>query len=266
MNLIDAVNQVLSSQDVGPVEDDIQLLGLPGRLIGADIAALQTDLTTHAAALSDKIGRGVHPAVAFLDLMGLTESSDEGGIDEFCILKKTPFRDLLQAAVHDRLTGLFSRNILESRLHQEFQRAKRYKLPLSLLFVDIDDFKSINDTYGHSEGDRVLSFIGSFILEHLREVDFPVRYGGEEFVITLPHTDGETALTLANRLHDSLGEAEKKAQMLSPITISIGVGTVVDGMDSEVKLLDAADRAVYLAKQKKDTVWPHLNAEDPPKK
>ena len=265
MNLIDAVNQVLSSQDAATVEDEIQLLGLPGRLIGTDIAALQEDLSAHAATLSKRVGRTIHPAVAFLDLMGLTEAEGDG-IDEFCILKKASFRDLLQAAVHDKLTGLFSRNILESRLHQEFQRAQRYSLPLSLLFIDIDDFKSINDTHGHSEGDRVLSFIGRFILDHLREVDFPVRYGGEEFVVTLPHTDGETALNLAHRLHDGVTEAERKAKMLGTVTISIGVGTLTDDIDSVEKLLDSADQAVYLAKQKKDMVWPHINAENPGEK
>lgn len=226
-----------------------------------DLAELQSSLEAHTRMLSEQMGRDVHPAVAFLDLLGAENPND---IEDFVILKETSFTDLLQAAVHGQMTVLFSRNILESRLRQEFQRARRYKLPLSVLFIDVDDFKSINDTFGHSEGDRVFSFIGRFILDHLREVDCPVRYGGEEFVVTLPHTEGEVALALANRLHDSITEAERKAQLRSPVTISIGVGTLTSEMDSEEKLLDAADRAVYLAKGKKDMVWPQLNGLEAP--
>ncbi len=146
MNFIDAVNQVLSGQDAANPEDYVQLLGLPGRLIGTDIAVLQDDLAAHGNTMAEQICRPVHPAVAFLDFLGLDT------VEDFCILKKTSFQNLLQAAVYDRLTGLFSRNTMESRLHQEFQRARRYSLPLSLLFIDCDDFKNINDTHGHSEG------------------------------------------------------------------------------------------------------------------
>ena len=112
--------------------------------------------------------------MALLDLAD-TDPGPRPAIDDYCLLKKSTLLDLISAAVYDNLTGLYSRNILETRLQEEFQRARRYDIPLSVLFIETDGFKLYNDTYGHIEGDKVLSFIGKFI----------------------PHTGGETALGMA---------------------------------------------------------------------
>ena len=232
------------------------MLGLPGALIGINLAELSVDVDKHQQMLETTLERPIHPAVALLDL--LSESTTHE-IDDFCVLRKDALQDLMQAAIYDRLTGLYSRNIMDTRLREEYRRAKRYDLPLSALFVDVDDFKAINDNFGHSEGDRSLSFIGRFILDRLREVDIPIRYGGEEFLVILPHTDGQTALDLATQLHDGIGAAQEKAGLASPVTISIGVGSLTSEMSSESKMIDAADRAVYLAKKEKNRVWPGIN-------
>ncbi len=245
---------------------------LPASVTGIDLTAAQELLDRHKKDLEEKLDRELHPVVVLLDLL-----SGDGGeilatpIDDFCLLKKSSLRDLVNAALYDNLTGLYSRNILDARLREEFQRARRYDLPLSALFIDIDAFKSINDTYGHAEGDRVLAHIGRFIRDSLREVDFPVRYGGEEFVIVLPHTDGDTALSLAERIHTGLAEAQEKSDLKASVTLSLGVGTLTKGMVSQAQIIDAADRAVYKAKGAgKNMVWPEINTgpteeAEPPK-
>jgi diguanylate cyclase (GGDEF)-like protein len=259
MNLLAVVNQIINQTGEENASQE-QLLGLPSALVGVDLDEIKAELEAHRLSMEKALGKPVHQATAFLDLYAQDSQNDE--IDDFCVLKKEAMQDLMQAEIYDRLTGLYSRNIMDNRLHEEFRRARRYKLPLSALFIDIDDFKAINDNYGHSEGDRSLSFIGRFILDRLRDVDIPIRYGGEEFVIVLPHTDGETALALAAQLHDGVGEAQQKAGLASTVTISIGVGTLIEEMKIDTELIDAADKAVYRAKRKKNRVWPGLNGVD----
>lgn len=258
MNLLAVVNQIID-QPGEPEEDVPRLLGLPGALVGVDLRKILDDLDVHRKKMESELGRTVHEAAALLDL--LSQEGSNNDIDDFCVLRKDAMQDLMHAAVYDKLTGLFSRNIMETRLREEYRRASRYDLPLSILFVDVDDFKAINDNFGHAEGDRVLSFLGRTILERLREVDIALRYGGEEFIIILPHTDGETALDLANELRDGIFKAQKRAGLALPVTISIGVGTMTKEMSSESDLIDAADKAVYLAKERKNLVWPGLNGE-----
>ena len=255
MNLLSVVNQIIDQSS----EDDAQqqrLLGLPPALIGIDLTELSVDVEKHQQKLETALRRPIHPAAALLDLLSESTAHE---IEDFCVLRKDALQDLMQAAIYDRLTGLYSRNIMDTRLREEYRRAKRYDLPLSALFVDVDDFKAINDNFGHSEGDRALSFIGRFILDRLREVDIPIRYGGEEFLVIIPHTAGQTALDLAMQLHDGIGAAQEKADLASSVTISIGVGSLTSEMSNESKIIDAADKAVYLAKKEKNRVWPGIN-------
>ena len=261
MDLHSGVDQLLEYIDASSdLPDEDRLLGIPSSFTGIDLAAIQDRLDKHRKALKEKLGREIHPAAALLDLL---DADPEGStIDDYCLLKKRALHDLVQTALYDSLTGLYSRNVLEDRLQEEFRRARRYNLPLSVLFIDLDGFKVINDTYGHLEGNRVLSYIGQFIRDRLREVDFPVRYGGEEFLIILPHTNGETALRLARRIHKGIGKAQKEADLPTTVTLSIGVGSLAPIMQIEDQLIDAADRAVYKAKQAgKDRVWPIVNAD-----
>ena len=261
MEFPSTVDQLLDELDVsfGLPEED-RLLGISSHLSGIDLSTFQERLGTHQKVLEDKLGRKVHRAAALLDLLANSPEDSPDYIGNYCILKKESLKDLVQTALFDNLTGLYSRNILDSRLREEFQRALRYNLPLSVLFIDLDSFKSINDTFGHLEGNRVLEYIGKFISKQLREVDFPVRYGGEEFVIILPHTTGETALGLARRLHKAIERAQQREKVRTIVTLSIGVGTLTRDLKVQDQLIDAADRAVYHAKKAgKNMVWPIVN-------
>lgn len=164
---------------------------------------------------------------------------------------------LEKMAVTDDLTGLYNHRFFVKRLNEEFKRAKRYNNPISCVMIDIDDFKKINDTYGHQCGDVVLQEIAKVIRNCVRESDVVARYGGEEFTVILPHTDLDHALVLAHRIRRAVKNYRSSiSKMTTRITISIGVSTYpssgVDGVDDLVR---KADNSLYSAKNSgKDTV------------
>jgi diguanylate cyclase (GGDEF) domain len=150
----------------------------------------------------------------------------------------------------DSLTGLFNRRAFENKINEEFERSKRYHNPLSVLLLDIDNFKTINDTYGHHGGDAALVRISETFREKTRQSDFPSRYGGEEFVLILPETDQDSALQVAGKIHDSIRESSfgTTARPFS-LTVSIGVSsTSARFYSSWRELVEDADRALYIAK------------------
>jgi diguanylate cyclase (GGDEF)-like protein len=151
----------------------------------------------------------------------------------------------------DSLTGLFNRRYMEQRMKEEVTRALRYDLPLSLLMLDIDHFKKINDTCGHQAGDKVLQNLGKLILNAVRESDIAVRCGGEEIMVITPHTKAEVAGSLAERLRSTVESADllEAGGNNSPgsVTVSIGVAQLGGGTGQE--LIKKADEAMYRAKQ-----------------
>lgn len=164
------------------------------------------------------------------------------------------YAEVLQHATLDALTGLNNRRQFEIRLKQEVATAKRQNKPLCAMMLDVDFFKSVNDTYGHVAGDCVLKAIATVIKAELREYDIPSRYGGEEFAILLPFTKIEEAFAVAQRLRVAVEEAsidvqnEKGESGLSvKVTISIGVYEYNSG-DSPQALYESADKALYQAK------------------
>jgi len=150
----------------------------------------------------------------------------------------------------DSLTGLFNRRAFEKKISDEFERAKRYRHPLSLLILDIDNFKNINDTFGHHGGDSALIRISETLRAKTRQSDFPSRYGGEEFVLILPETDQESALQVANKIQDeiracSFGNNSKHFSL----TVSIGISSTSNQDYADWnQMLQDADRALYVAK------------------
>ena len=150
----------------------------------------------------------------------------------------------------DELTRLFNKRYFNTQLQLEVERASRHGQPLSLLLLDIDNFKHHNDTYGHADGDRVLARLGQVIAESLRVNDVPCRYGGEEFTIILPVTNGEQATVVAERIRTRFaGEIfQPTPQETVRKTISIGVTQYRAG-ESGQSLLERADQNMYEAKQ-----------------
>jgi len=150
----------------------------------------------------------------------------------------------------DSLTGLFNRRAFEKKINEEFERSKRYHNPLSILLLDIDNFKMINDSYGHHGGDAALVKISETFRERTRQSDFPSRYGGEEFVLILPETDQDSALQVASKIHDSIRtSAFGTATRPFALTVSIGVSSTSARFYSDWReLVDDADRALYIAK------------------
>jgi len=150
----------------------------------------------------------------------------------------------------DCLTGLFNRRAFENNVGEEFERSKRYHSPLSLLILDIDNFKLINDTYGHHGGDAALVKISETFREKTRQSDFPARYGGEEFVLVLPETDQENAVQAATKIHGAIrSSAFGTTARPFRLTVSIGVSsTSVKFYSDWHELLRDADHALYIAK------------------
>ncbi|NLF82739.1 MAG: GGDEF domain-containing protein [Candidatus Gastranaerophilales bacterium] len=153
-------------------------------------------------------------------------------------------------ATTDALTGLVNRRAFNSRLSQEFARAKRHKSPLSLALFDIDFFKKINDTYGHGAGDAILRELGKLISSNIRTCDIAARYGGEEFVLILPETTQAMAYELMDRIR-KLVEMEifNKNQCPIKATISIGVAQLDITDKSPLEFCERADKALYKAKE-----------------
>lgn len=150
----------------------------------------------------------------------------------------------------DELTSLYNKRHFNSNLHLEVERAKRYGHPLSLMLLDIDNFKHHNDTYGHADGDLVLARLGRIIAESMRANDIPCRYGGEEFTVIMPETTGEEATVVAERIRSCFaGEIFKpNDQETVQKTVSIGVTQYI-AEESEQNLLERADHNMYEAKQ-----------------
>ncbi|WP_111642866.1 sensor domain-containing diguanylate cyclase [Marinimicrobium alkaliphilum] len=155
---------------------------------------------------------------------------------------------LYQLSVTDELTGLVNRRQLKRRAEQLLAQARRSKSPVSVVVLDIDRFKQVNDTEGHLAGDEILKRLASVLRDHARESDVVGRYGGEEFSFVLPDTSESEALLFARRLHKLVGTIQVGGQ---PLTISIGVVSseqLEHGVNTYETLFELADRAMYEAK------------------
>ena len=163
--------------------------------------------------------------------------------------------ELEQETITDPLMGIFNRRFLDRRLHEELVRAKRHGLELSLMLLDIDHFKRVNDTWGHQNGDIVLKHLAQLLTNTLRQTDLVARFGGEEVVILLPHTPKAETAALAERIRRTV---EQTPVLISAgddgyhelrITVSIGVSCLFSEEDGACDILERADKALYQAKE-----------------
>jgi diguanylate cyclase (GGDEF)-like protein len=175
-----------------------------------------------------------------------------------CLSNVTAHEQLKFLAFHDSLTGLLNRGVMERILEREFLRAKRYQTDLTLLFLDLDDFKSINDTFGHDNGDRALCLVADQLTQLKRDSDIVARFAGDEFVVILPSTSKAQAKHYCNRIKKNLTSAPLSANDKDfYVKLSYGISTISEkGIDSSKALLKAADKRLYLAKQNKNNLKP----------
>lgn len=167
----------------------------------------------------------------------------------FALEKAKLHEEVTKLATTDGLTGLNNHRTFQERLEMEIGRATRFAQDVSILMVDIDFFKRLNDAYGHRAGDDILKKIASRLTENARSIDFVARYGGEEFVIILPETPAEGAALSAERLRGAIEYPPiKVAEEDAPLTVSIGVATFPKDASYREDLIEKADRALYAAK------------------
>ena len=158
--------------------------------------------------------------------------------------------ELKRASRHDPLTGLLNRRAIDEALAAEVQRVRRLGAPFSVLMLDVDHFKPINDTHGHAAGDRALQHLATLLSSQMRDIDRVGRYGGEEFVVLLPGTPQEQAHGLAQRLCEKVAALPpmwRDAPL--PVTVSIGVAEWLGDSDGLPALMARADAALYRAKE-----------------
>jgi diguanylate cyclase (GGDEF)-like protein len=159
---------------------------------------------------------------------------------------------LISLAIKDGLTGLYNQSYIKARLQEEIFRSERYKYPLSIMMIDFDDFKALNDRYGHVVGDRVLKTMGELLQDMLRASDICGRYGGEEFLILLPQTACLDAAAVAERLRKELalypfrtGSDDRTCHL----TVSVGVYATPFYSQNIEEVINLTDAALYRAKK-----------------
>ncbi len=155
-----------------------------------------------------------------------------------------------QAAAIDPVSGLFNRRYLQARLEEELQRAQRHALPVGLLMIDVDDFKLINDRFGHLAGDTVIGDIGEILRRSVRVFDVCTRFGGEEFAVVMPGSGPQDAARIAERIREHIESYHPSAPELSALRITASLGLAVSLAETSARdLISVADQALYQAKR-----------------
>lgn len=183
-----------------------------------------------------------------INILNLLALQAAAAIDKALLLERAEFM-----ATTDGLTKLFNHRHFVRSLEREVKRADRYGYPVSLLMIDVDHFKIFNDTFGHLQGNVVLTTLANILRQSARETDMVARYGGEEFAIILSQADREHAAQIAERIRGEVEEAYfpgEDKQPLGRVTISIGVAGYPEDARSSMELVDKSDRALYLSKER----------------
>ncbi|HYS19586.1 MAG TPA: GGDEF domain-containing protein [Gemmatimonadales bacterium] len=205
-------------------------------------------IEAHRRELSSRLGRNIGLSVAALDYL-LHISHD---LVDPTIVEQEALEVLERRSVTDPLTGLFNRHHFAATLKREVARCLRYSARLSLLLMDVDQLKAVNDRCGHQAGDQVLGRVAGAIRNSLRGADVACRYGGDEFAIILPETDAGAGRLVAERIRTEVAAAlgeEIAPGASSKVTVSGGLAELPRAATSEAQLLAAADQALYRAKR-----------------
>jgi diguanylate cyclase (GGDEF)-like protein len=230
------------------LEDQTHLLPawvLPSAIIGGILVTLFGILTTLSIGLSRRLQKEISGHQAALEQLESSNALLQQQLQEITELQQR----LKEQAIRDPLTGLHNRRYLDETLPRELARAKREGYPLSVIMVDLDRFKQINDTYGHPAGDEVIKALAEILKHGTREGDVACRYGGEEFVVALPRMDLAGARLRADEWRNAIADsAIAHGELQLKITLSAGVAAFPDhGTEVDI-LVQCADLALYLSK------------------
>ncbi len=225
----------------GSVKPNEQLRALVGPdVTEEEMPGLIADIARHRALLQRSLGRDVGLLVAACDYL----TNVRRRLVTPRLVEAEQLRAMEEHATTDDLTGLYNRRSFERVLAREVERSRRYGVSASLLLLDLDGFKALNDTHGHAAGDRVLRYAAAMMCRHLRATDVPCRLGGDEFAIVLCDTPLADALAVAERIRADVEDAFARAS----ITVSAGVASVPMHAATAEKLVASADKALYAAK------------------
>ena len=200
------------------------------------------NICAHKKSMEEALGRAVGFRVGMLDYF----LNEKHKLQNPKVMELEEYENRLRLADIDELTGLYNRRFFDKSVSTELQRSKRYNMTFSIMFLDLDDFKKINDNYGHRQGDQVLRNFAEIISQLIRAEDVAARYGGEEFIILIPQTDSYNAQVLYNRIKEALDTFPFEHGI--QVTVSAGIAEYPKHGTEMSSLVENADRALYFSK------------------
>jgi diguanylate cyclase (GGDEF)-like protein len=209
--------------------------------------SLWRDVARHRRELFRRLNRDVGQRVALLDFILNVRPQ----FVEPTIIEANTLDAIKRDAVSDSLTGLYNRHYFDEALRREGERSHRYGIAVSLLLLDLDEFKEVNDEYGHRVGDKVLQTVGALILKHVRAADIPCRYGGDEFAIILSATSQAEGVTVAERIRIDVADSFERQPVCGQfleVSVSGGLASLPLDATTPDQLFLMADGALYEAK------------------
>ncbi len=256
-SFIKKVNKLYTTEGVETLQTVFRLLA--GIDVPAEKCTQHWEKTqVHRQKLSELLGRNIDIATALCDYLQSTTRF----LHHPRLIEASQYESVLYETINDKLTGLFNRPYFDEAFNQQVALAKRYQEDFSILFLDIDDFKEINDTYGHLAGDAALKEIAAIIIREKRDSDIAARFGGEEFVLLMTHTDNVSAFIFAERLRKQIERLEiTYREQVFKLTISGGIASYPFNSQDPNQLLQMADSAVYLAKGAGKNTIAHFKEE-----
>ena len=257
--------------DVEPLAPALDAAEARARATGAPAQAARDDVHALACPIPrSRDGAGPHGIVAVARPGRPFDEEEQALVGSLAAqtgisLENVELHDqVARQAVTDELTGLFNHRRFQEVMTAEVAAAQRFGQPLGLLLLDIDNFKRVNDTYGHQQGDLVLKAVAAALRENSREIDEPARYGGEEMAVALPQTDLEGAYTIAERVRESVAALAVPAlDGGEPLRVTVSIGVAASASAGKDALVAAADAALYVAKRSGKNRTERAPAADP---